>query len=108
MLCLQEARHEAGELKAELDNLKANNARRNFGKEGNSLFGEVSYSIPLKTSSVSFCIAVISNSTTNVHGFSAESHQRSHGCSLKTLKSSGVIINHQITRRSYDLCFYPL
>ncbi|KAJ7357689.1 Protein Spindly [Desmophyllum pertusum] len=39
--CLQEARLEAGELKAELENLKADNARRNFGKQGNSLFGEV-------------------------------------------------------------------
>lgn len=39
--CLQEARNEAGELKAELENLKADNARRNFGKQGNSLFGEV-------------------------------------------------------------------
>ena len=37
----QEARLEAGELKAELENLKADNARRNFGKQGNSLFGEV-------------------------------------------------------------------
>lgn len=39
--CLQEARNEAGELKAELENLKADNARRNFGKQGNSLFGEI-------------------------------------------------------------------
>lgn len=39
--CLQEARLEAGEFKAELENLKAENARRNFGKQGNSLFGEV-------------------------------------------------------------------
>ena len=37
----QEARLEAGEFKAELENLKAENARRNFGKQGNSLFGEV-------------------------------------------------------------------
>lgn len=28
-------------MKAELENLKADNARRNFGKQGNSLFGEV-------------------------------------------------------------------
>lgn len=47
MMCLlttiltQDARLEAGELKAELENLKADNARRNFGKQGNSLFGEV-------------------------------------------------------------------
>ncbi|KAM7435421.1 Protein Spindly [Porites harrisoni] len=39
--CLQDARLEAGELKAELENLKADNARRNFWKQGNSLFGEV-------------------------------------------------------------------
>ncbi|XP_029208767.2 protein Spindly-B-like [Acropora millepora] len=39
--CLQEARLEAGEIKAELESLKADNARRNFGKHGNSLFGEV-------------------------------------------------------------------
>ncbi|PFX34226.1 protein Spindly-like [Stylophora pistillata] len=39
--CLQEARSEAGEIKAELESLKADNARRNFGKQGNSLFGEV-------------------------------------------------------------------
>lgn len=38
--CLQEARSEAGEIKAELESLKADNARRNFGKQGNSLFGE--------------------------------------------------------------------
>lgn len=37
----QEARLEAGETKAELESLKADNARRNFGKQGNSLFGEV-------------------------------------------------------------------
>jgi len=37
----QEARLEAGEIKAELESLKADNARRNFGKHGNSLFGEV-------------------------------------------------------------------
>ena len=37
----QEARLEAGEFKAELESLKADNARRNFGKQGNSLFGEV-------------------------------------------------------------------
>ena len=47
MMCLlttilkQDARFEAGELKAELETLKADNARRNFGKQGNSLFGEV-------------------------------------------------------------------
>ncbi|KAK2568047.1 Protein Spindly-B [Acropora cervicornis] len=35
------ARLEAGEIKAELESLKADNARRNFGKHGNSLFGEV-------------------------------------------------------------------
>ncbi|XP_074619161.1 protein Spindly-B-like [Acropora palmata] len=39
--CLQATRLEAGEIKAELESLKADNARRNFGKHGNSLFGEV-------------------------------------------------------------------
>ncbi|XP_031549338.1 protein Spindly-like isoform X2 [Actinia tenebrosa] len=39
--CLQEARQEAGELKAELDSLKADVASKNFKEKGNSLFGEV-------------------------------------------------------------------
>ena len=39
--CLQEARQESGELKAELQALKAVEASRNFQGKGNSLFGEV-------------------------------------------------------------------
>ncbi|KXJ09909.1 protein Spindly [Exaiptasia diaphana] len=39
--CLQEARQEAGEFKAELDMLKAEIANSNFKNKGNSLFGEV-------------------------------------------------------------------
>ena len=39
---LQEARQEAGQLKAELDALKAEQDSRNYKEKGNSLFGEVS------------------------------------------------------------------
>ncbi|KAK3728992.1 hypothetical protein QZH41_019415 [Actinostola sp. cb2023] len=39
--CLQEARQESGEFKAELDILKAEMANKDFKNKGNSLFGEV-------------------------------------------------------------------
>lgn len=39
--CLQEVRQENGELKAELQALKAEQANKNFRGKGNSLFGEV-------------------------------------------------------------------